>query len=334
MASLFCRNNGVYYVVFSKGGKRVWLSLRTKDINEARTAFQDVKSGLKRESDYRLSYFLERFVESVRLHLAEGTISIHRNSICNFIRLCGDRRIRTITPEQVEHYKIQRVKEVKHVTVNIELRSLRAAFNYAKRIKLIEENPFDMIKLLRNPDDGEASHLSEGEIHTLLGGIEDPGFRDLVQFVIHTMVRRGELIHLTWEDVNLERREIVIRNKKHFHVKGGKPRWIPMSEWVYKFLLDKQKRSNYIFCNQFGAPLTGGTISHEFKKYVRKTNLNPKIHFHSLRHTGISLLINRGVPIEFAQKIAGHVSLRTTHIYAHIEDGSLRSAVSAFPNFN
>ncbi|MFI5252199.1 MAG: tyrosine-type recombinase/integrase [Bacteroidota bacterium] len=47
------------------------------------------------------------------------------------------------------------------------------------------------------------------------------------------------------------------------------------------------------------------TISHKFKKYVRSAHLDDGIHFHSLRHTGISWLMNKGVSPVFVQKLAG-----------------------------
>ncbi len=83
-----------------------------------------------------------------------------------------------------------------------------------------------------------------------------------------------------------------------------------------------------------GAAAERGSVSHRFKGYCRKARLPEGMHFHSLRHTGISWLINNGVPLPFVQRIAGHSSLNVTHMYTHLEDKTLLTAVNAFPVLN
>ncbi len=78
-----------------------------------------------------------------------------------------------------------------------------------------------------------------------------------------------------------------------------------------------------------------GAMSHRFKRYIRKAGLNDAVHFHSLRHSGISLLINRGVPTQFVRRIAGHSSpIVTDKVYTYLEDKTLFTAVNAFPVVN
>lgn len=72
--------------------------------------------------------------------------------------------------------------------------------------------------------------------------------------------------------------------------------------------------------------LDGKSISRRFKRCVRKARLDDRIHFHSLRHTGISWLINRGVAPQFVERIAGHSSLAVTSIYSHVENDNLLRA--------
>ncbi len=144
------------------------------------------------------------------------------------------------------------------------------------------------------------------------------------------MMRLGEITNLQWVDVDLVRREIHLRSNGEFRVKGGKPRTIPMNDWVYHFLASKARRSEHVFSKRNGCPLNGPAVSRRFKSYVRRAGLSERIHFHSLRHTGISWLINKGVPLPFVQRIAGHSSLTVTEIYTHLEDKSLISAINSF----
>ncbi len=329
MASLFRRHNGIYYIVSSHEGKRVWRSLRTRDDTEAKNAFEEFEREQRRKSRSLISDFSEDFLNRAPLTLRKKTVEIYTQSFKNFLRICGNKPISKVTPLEVERFKQNRAPEVSAISVNIELRTLRAAFNEAKRLKVIEENPFQGMKLIRVPFK-EASHLSECEFSRVLMIIADQGFRNLVKFAVFTMMRLGEITNLRWVDVDLVRREIHVRSNGEFRVKGGKPRTIPMNHWVYHFLESSVRRSEYVFSKRNGCPLSSPAVSRRFKRYVRKAGLNNGIHFHSLRHTGISWLINKGVPPQFVQHIAGHSSLTVTQVYTHLEDKNLITAINAF----
>jgi len=332
MACLISRT-GIYYIVSCQGGKRLWKSLHTRCIDDARIVYDNFEREQGAKKTATLSWLLEQILVSLGLNLSEATLGIYKLSFRNFIRLCGDRPIRYITPLIIEKFKALRVREVSPVTLNIDLRTLRAAFNEAKRLKLIHENPFEGVKLFRVPEK-EGACLTEDDVRRLMKVIDDPEFRNLVMFAILTVMRLGELTHLEWNDIDLARRDIRIRNKMGFRVKGGKPRTIPMSPWVYEFLSKQELKKGLIFKNAKGYQLIGGSVSHRFKRSVRRAELSDSVHFHSLRHTGISWLINRGVPPPFVQRLAGHSSLLTTGIYSHVEDRSLIGAVNAFPLLN
>ncbi len=333
MASFFQRSNGFYYAVSCDDGKRRWQSLKTKDFAEAREAFRRLGDLRKKKSDYRISYFMEEFEERMGLMVARSTLLLYLSGLANLRRLCGDLPLREITPDVVERFKVLREKEVKPVTVNIDLRSLRVAFNDAMRLHVINENPFQGTRMLRL-DDAEAPFLNEKEIQRLCQVIDDQNFRQLVMFGILTCMRRGEIIHLEWEDVDIERQEIHIRNKSDFRVKGGRPRTIPMHHWVHEWLRQKNRNSRYVFSDSMGLPLKPSTVSHKFKAYVLEAGLNARIHFHTLRHTGISRLQAYGVPQAEVQRIAGHTSLKTTDIYTHFEREHLHSAINTMPILN
>ena len=76
-----------------------------------------------------------------------------------------------------------------------------------------------------------------------------------------------------------------------------------------------------------GQRLNGGSLSRRFKKYARKCGLSEGIHFHSLRRTEASWLVQSGVPLFSVQKILGHSSPIVTQIYSHLAEEHLREAV-------
>jgi len=334
MACLFRRNNGIYYIVSSENGRQRWTSLRTRNGAHARQLFQEIEQEEYRKTRGTLSSFFDDFLKRAPLVYQKNTIIIYARSFKNFLRISGDRPVRMVTSLSIEKFKQQRAQEVSPVSVNMELRSLRAAFNEAKRLKLVTENPFQGVRQVRVPYK-EASYLSESEFSRLLTFIDDPEFKNLVKFAVFTMMRRGEIINLRWANVDLSRRELQIRSDGEFQVKGGKPRIVLMNDWVFNLLASKAWKGEYVFSNRRGGKLTGDAVSHRFKCFVRKAELSDGIHFHSLRHTGISWLVNRGVPQPFVQRLAGHSSpIVTDKVYTHLEDKTLLAAVNAFPVLN
>jgi integrase/recombinase XerD len=104
--------------------------------------------------------------------------------------------------------------------------------------------------------------------------------------------------------------------------------------FVSFILASKPQNGNYVFQDRYGNQLKGGTISHIFKRYVKKAGLDKGLHWHSLRHTGISWLINNGIPLTFVQRLAGHSSPVVTQAYAHLDEQNLALAVNVFPLMN
>ena len=74
--------------------------------------------------------------------------------------------------------------------------------------------------------------------------------------------------------------------------------------------------------------LDKGVVSHEFKAGVRPAGLSEGLHFHSLRHTFASWLVQEGVSIYEVQKLIGHTSVAMTQIYSHLAPGGLFNAVN------
>jgi integrase len=279
------------------------------------------------------SRFFAEFLERAPMNFRDKTVQKYDECFKSFLAISGDKLLRFVGPMDIERYKQTRAKKVSPTTVNIDLRTVRAAFEEAVRLKLIPENPFDGVRFLRVPDE-EAPYLSIAEFHHLIQSIDDIELRDIITFAVQTMMRRGEIVNLKPEQLDFARRVIQVRSSGKFRVKGGKPRAIRMSPWVYEFLKSKMLEGEYVFTSVKGGPYTGNWLSCRFRRAVRKANLPKGIHFHSLRHTGISYLVNWGIAPQFIQKLAGHSSLAVTQRYSHVDDRNLVVAVGAFDRLN
>ncbi len=330
MGSLIQRDNQIWYGVFCHKKKRFWRSTGTQVRAEAEVIFFELERQFCEGKTETVSTFSVDFFERSGSTLAPKTLEIYRRSFTNLIRLVGDKKMDKLSAREAELFRSRRVGEVSPVTVNIELKSLRSAFNDAKRMKVILENPFDAVKKLRVPFK-EANFLTENELKALVKVIQDPDFKNLIIFAVFTMMRLGEIVNLKWRDVDLDRGIIHIRDSEKFRVKGGKPRKVEMSTWVASCMAAKVRVGDHVFCGARGVPLKGQSVSQRFRRLIRKQGYSKGLHFHSLRHTGISMLANRNVPLVYIQKLAGHSSPLVTQVYTHLDDKNLSMAVNVFP---
>lgn len=92
-------------------------------------------------------------------------------------------------------------------------------------------------------------------------------------------------------------------------------------------LAGMRKVEGYVFPGENGERLGAESLSRRFKRYVQRAGLSDKLHFHSLRHTGTSWLVQRGVSLFVVQKLLGHSSPTVTQIYSHLSDQNLQQAV-------
>jgi integrase len=187
----------------------------------------------------------------------------------------------------------------------------------------VEKNPVRMIGRLKEeklPD----RYLLPEEFQALLAAC-DSDLRALVHLAAVTGMRRGELLSLNWEDVDLERGYLVVRAANS---KTSEGRTVPLNGEARMVLRSIQRgASTRVFpFKSFPRPRWEDAIQ---KLGWHQTN-NPRLkgwRFHDLRHTCASWLVMADVPMSKVAKILGHKELKTTQRYAHLADSSLVEAV-------
>lgn len=129
-------------------------------------------------------------------------------------------------------------------------------------------------------------------------------------------LRVSEVINLKIEDIDSKRMVIHIKNAK-----GKKDRIVPLSEKLLIILREYWKEfkpENYLFNGQNSLQYSSTSCNTLIKKYISND-----YHFHSLRHSCFTYLLESGVDIRIIQKIAGHSSIKTTEIYTHVSKNLL-----------
>ncbi len=330
MPSLFKRSNGIYYIAYNDGGRVRWKSTGQRLKPLAITVLLDFKNLLGRpRGRVSFSQFEQDFLCYAASSYSVGTLDIYRRTLAQLRALIGDVWLSTITPKHIDLYKTERLKSIAPVTLNIELRTLRAAFSTALRWKYLETNPSKGVKLVQVPEQTPTFFTRE-DFDKLVSLIKEHWLREIVFFAVLTGLRRGEIVNLKWSDVDLDRRLIHIQSSLKFRTKLGKRRTVPLNDVAAQLLQSKygKSTSEYVFTLN-DRKISENWISHKFKYYIYEAKLNNyALHFHSLRHTFATWLVQEGVSIYEVQKLLGHSSISVTQIYSHLAASELHSAVN------
>jgi site-specific recombinase XerD len=315
------RSNGYYYIGWTEGNRRRWKSTKCTTKSDALSFLKSFKSeSLVKRKPIRLSEFLDLYQVRVNGSIRTSTLRTYISSGKYFMSVIGDRLITEYTVRDLENYKQIRLGSISPITLNIELRSLKAIFNSAVKWDILSDNPFSKVSLMKTPQRPPV-YLKKEEFKKLMDAVKDPLLRDVFLFAVLTGFRKGEILNLKWSGVDLQKRQVTIENSEGFTTKSGKSRTVPMNEIVFDMLMRRQENRNgcaYVF-NRNGYRLNTHYLSHKFKKYVLDLKLNPKLHLHSLRHTAASWLVDAGVSLYVVQKILGHANISTTQIYSHLD---------------
>ncbi|RPI17178.1 MAG: site-specific integrase [Ignavibacteriae bacterium] len=336
---------GVYdlYITNLITGKRTKISTGTKKRNDAYKFLRDYELSNSLAANkpisqhYTLNNLRDDVLSYVKINFEFKTMKVYTTTLNNFINFLGNIQVKQLTVLGMEKYKSYRSNLVSKTTINIEIRTLIAAFNIAVKLNLIIQNPIKGIKQFTIPQKDKLSFSSE-EINLILLKIHNENFRNLIKFALLTGCRLNEILNIQLKDIDFIKLVLTIRNKPDFKIKTGKIRYIPISDHLLEVIqsilshsgnvIELSEPEKYLFTNNMGRKLFGNHVSKLFKKYLRTVSLPEKFHFHCLRHTFITNLIKNGVNINFTKQLAGHSDIKTTMGYIHIETEDLRDAVN------
>lgn len=242
-----------------------------------------------------------------------------------------------VTPLLVKQFLMER-KMVSAYTANRELRYLRATFNFGKREKLISEDPTEGIKFF--PENKKVRYVPPVEDIKKVLAAAEPDIRDYLLAIWDTMARVSEINRLTWDDVSLQDRYVILYTRKK---SGGHltPRKVHLTSRLLEVLTRRHQsrdpKKPWVFWtkysdNHIGAETEGPYLN--YRKTILKT-LCKKVavkdfSFHALRHSGATIMDNANVPTGSIQRILGHENRTTTEIYLHALGNTERDAIAMF----
>lgn len=148
--------------------------------------------------------------------------------------------------------------------------------------------------------------------------IQNKKHKAIIALAYSTGMRVSEVCNLLISDIDSKRMIITIRQSK-----GKKDRIVALSEKILEILREyfkEYKPKTYLFNGQFGDQYSHTSCNQIVKQYLGK-----EFHFHQLRHSNATALLEAGTDLRIIQKHLGHASSKTTEIYTHVSTNLLQS---------
>lgn len=321
------RTPGSWYFDFQIRGRRY-----REAIPEAQNQEQALRAeSAAKEDVYAGRYNMRRspvfadFVRRVYLPLAEqNKRSYGRSDAIHapvLIKFFGRYQLAEITPLLIERFKRERREGVTvrgtiraPASVNRELETLSRIFSVAIENGHLDANPCRAVRKLRQ-NNTRTRYLTPDEEERLRIACEkSPGYLwPLIQFAIQTGMRRGELFALRWDDIDLGRGLIHVRDTK-----SGRDRVVPLSSRARAVLENVRRAGERVF------PLSD--VKKAFGAALRRAGIRD-FRFHDLRHTAATRWAEAGADIQTIAALLGHSTLQMAMRYTHPQAEQLRKAV-------
>ena len=239
-----------------------------------------------------------------------------------WLKLWKGRRCAEINHDMIQTFVIGRAKKYPYAA-NKDIRLLRAMFNLGVKKRWIKGNPTDGIEFF--PTEKRVKYVPASEDIDKVIAQADQETQDYLWVIRETFARMGEVNHLTWEDVNLQARYVILYTRKK---KGGHrtPRKVPMTNKLHEVLARREGRRNrsvpWVFWHRSKDANGKAVIApyQDRKKIMKRLCKMAGVRyfrFHALRHSGASVLDGENVSIGTIQRLLGHENRTTTEIYLH-----------------
>lgn len=301
--------------------------------------------------------------EHVQVDLKPGAVAEYRSTFFRHVLpALGDMQVKDVRPGTVSMLlSHKRAEGLCEGTVAKIRRHLHALFAFGVDAGVLALNPADLPRQRRRNGQGRrarGTQLSPLQVHRFLEACSSR-WRPFFTVALDTGLRRGELIGLRWEDVDLLQRTICVRRSIGVHDRPGRqalerslsPK-TPAGERLVPILGGAQAALERLYMEALdasdGAPVFtavtarpddagagGGTarpldprmVTRVFRRYADRAGLPASIRLHDLRHTAITNAIEQGEDVLLVSAFAGHAHPSTTvDVYGHLLPGRVREA--------
>jgi len=333
--------------------------------DEAELILADVAKGLdpKAERNKNVKLTFKQFIDEqyapwLKENLKRGDEEVIR--LQRKFKELHNKKLEDISAWVIDKWKARRLKSgISPVTINRDIAPLKTALSRAKKWGFISKNPLEDVSLCKVEKQLLVRYLTHDEENRLRKELRRrdtrirtdrikgnswrrnrnrpllPEFTDMVYIdhiepmillSLNTGIRRGELLKLRWEDINLTELYITIRAQ---NAKSNRTRHIPLNDEAAEILKQwratQPKQSEYVFPSKDGKPYT--TTKTAWTKLLKNSNIS-NFRWHDMRHTFASNLVMAGVDLNTVRELLGHADLTMTLRYAHLAPEHTAKAVA------
>lgn len=357
----------VWYLLYDappSGAKRNLRSVRIGKMPKAeadakkREILSAIDKGTTREDarSTTLESFLNSWIEATRDRLALRTAERYASIVkLHIVPAVGSVKLSRLTPEHVRKiYKAIKEKGLSNQTCLHVHRALHTALQYGVREeRILNENVVDRVKAPQ-VERREHAPVSSEQVRFLMAAAKGTRLEMPIAVAAVTGLRRGELLALRWQHVDLEKGSLfVAASLEHSRAASGRVRFkapksktsrrvVPLAPECVKLLrshkaqqeeeksiaADLYADEDLVFPDSDGAPWPPDTFTTQVSKLTKSAGMRG-FRFHDLRHAFASLTLGDGVSIKEVQTLLGHSSpVVTLSVYARSIEGLGRQAVN------
>ena len=243
----------------------------------------------------------------------------------------------------LEKGRVDRI-ESKHQAKGLSPKTVRnihqiiaSAMKLAKEQKIIASDPTESCTLPKL-EHREMKTLSVEQLASFLREAKESGVFEMYYVEMATGLRRGELLGLKWEDIDLEQGDLRVK-RQIARINGevieaplktkNAYRTLPLAEDTIVVLKQQRKKvgsSPWVFPSPTGGPISPDSVLHMLHRVLKRAGL-PKVRFHDLRHTFATLALQNGVDVKTVSGMLGHFSAGfTLDTYAHVTTAAQKEA--------
>ena len=217
---------------------------------------------------------------------------------------------------------------------------LSSALKLAQEQRIILSNPAEGCALPK-VEHREMKTLPVEQLQSFLREARESGVFELYYLELATGLRRGELLGLKWEDIDLERGDLRVK-RQVARINGAVTesplktknayRTLPLARDTIDVLNQQKKKVGscpWVFPSPTGSPMSPDSVLHMLHRVLERAGL-PRVRFHDLRHTFATLALQNGVDVKTVSGMLGHYSAGfTLDTYAHVTTSAQRQAAEA-----
>jgi integrase len=316
-------------------GKKRYVSGKTKaEVRQKlRKLLEDRDAGIAYDSEgLTVERYMDRWLESIQDKVRPGTYKPYEAITRLHIKpTLGRTKLEKLNALQLENLYREKLeaglsaRRVRYIHV-----TARKALKDAVRLQLLSRNVADAAMPPR-PVKREIEPLTQEQMRSLLGAARGDKLEALYVLAITTGMRQGELLGLQWKDIDPDAGTLRV-NRSAYEGTVGPPktasgrRTIRLSKLAIRALKKhrvgtaRRRMSEWVFASSTGTPLGHQNLhNRSWKPLLRRAGLPHSTRFHDLRHSCISLLLARGVPVKVVSEMAGHADVSVTlSVYGHV----------------